>query len=288
METIISGSNWGATQMHLFGLGLRTIFDTNVFPVAFVPDLLFSGPEPTLDEPCRPHTVPRTLGRTQRSYERDPLPCAGSELGDHEQRYVFTDKSFSGTPHLGTSSPSNGADEISINARFTPEDLDGVYTRVKQEPVTFDMTSVLFDSPGNSSHPGIISARVMSVSEGPGEAALDGSSDDQWHGLNTERSMATLDQTARDMSSGRRFACYMCNKQFTLKSHLQRHMVVHTGEKTYRCEVCSYSCNRKENLKRHTALHMGGSQDHQCHLCAKEFAQKCNLKAHLLTHWPGL
>jgi hypothetical protein len=27
METIISGSNWGATQMHLFGLGLRTTVD---------------------------------------------------------------------------------------------------------------------------------------------------------------------------------------------------------------------------------------------------------------------
>jgi hypothetical protein len=25
MDTIISGTNWGATQMHLFGLGLRTI-----------------------------------------------------------------------------------------------------------------------------------------------------------------------------------------------------------------------------------------------------------------------
>jgi hypothetical protein len=25
MKTIISGANWGATHMHLFGLGLRTI-----------------------------------------------------------------------------------------------------------------------------------------------------------------------------------------------------------------------------------------------------------------------
>jgi hypothetical protein len=86
-----------------------------------------------------------------------------------------------------------------------------------------------------------------------------------------------------DSPGARRFLCNLCDKQFKSKAHLQRHLVVHSGEKACKCYICGFACNRKENLKQHLLLHSIGNP-HQCHLCSKSFTHRSQLRTHLQTH----
>ena len=42
-----------------------------------------------------------------------------------------------------------------------------------------------------------------------------------------------------------------CNKTFSFKTHLTRHVLVHTGKKSHKCKVCEKSFNRSEHLTKH-------------------------------------
>jgi hypothetical protein len=48
--------------------------------------------------------------------------------------------------------------------------------------------------------------------------------------------------------------CSHCSKVFTSKAKLQRHLLIHTGEKPFKCRSCDYACNQLCNLKKHVAL----------------------------------
>lgn len=48
--------------------------------------------------------------------------------------------------------------------------------------------------------------------------------------------------------------CPHCNYSTYLVGHLKRHLLVHSGERPYVCNVCNFRFNQKENLKRHMKL----------------------------------
>lgn len=48
--------------------------------------------------------------------------------------------------------------------------------------------------------------------------------------------------------------CRHCNYSTYLVGHLKRHLLVHSGERPYACNVCNFRFNQKENLKRHLKL----------------------------------
>ena len=47
------------------------------------------------------------------------------------------------------------------------------------------------------------------------------------------------------------FQCLVCEKQFSQKGHLKRHMLIHTKINNIQCEVCEKKVSRKYHLKSH-------------------------------------
>lgn len=54
------------------------------------------------------------------------------------------------------------------------------------------------------------------------------------------------------------FLCPYCGKSFERVGHLERHKLIHTGEKPYGCEICGRRFNQKSSLKGHLKTHRRG------------------------------
>ena len=66
------------------------------------------------------------------------------------------------------------------------------------------------------------------------------------------------------------------------KSHLSKHMLIHSRGKPHKCEPCGNSFTEKDNLSRHMLIHTG-DKPYKCER-DKKFSQKRNLSAHLYIH----
>uniref|UniRef100_A0A6P7GVJ2 Protein krueppel-like n=1 Tax=Diabrotica virgifera virgifera TaxID=50390 RepID=A0A6P7GVJ2_DIAVI len=61
------------------------------------------------------------------------------------------------------------------------------------------------------------------------------------------------------------------------------HLMVHTREKPYKCEICSMKLSEKRSLKMHMRRHTG-EKPYKCEICFKQFAAAGALKRHLRVH----
>jgi len=82
--------------------------------------------------------------------------------------------------------------------------------------------------------------------------------------------------------------CTYCQKQFKAFSDLQRHLVQHTGERTWQCEMCSKTFGQKYHLTRHMETHTGVRKGnhvwHMCNICGKQFTSSRSRNVHELSH----
>jgi len=80
------------------------------------------------------------------------------------------------------------------------------------------------------------------------------------------------------------FACKTCGKTFSLKESLSLHeRAVHEKEKRFCCYICGYQFFALGRFKTHLRRH-NQEKTHFCHLCPKAFYTKYHLNGHVLTH----
>lgn len=81
----------------------------------------------------------------------------------------------------------------------------------------------------------------------------------------------------------RKFSCCHCGKSFKTKSHLQRHILTHTGEKPYHCNRCDCRFNQSSSLRNHVIAIHTKEFPHSCTNCSKGFLMPALLQKHLQT-----
>lgn len=89
----------------------------------------------------------------------------------------------------------------------------------------------------------------------------------------------TRDRHLSVHTSNRSYLCN-CGTGFKDRSNFQRHLRTHKGEKPFRCQLCPMAFARKEHLTVHILAHKG-EKPLQCHLCPAKFRRKWRLKCHV-------
>ncbi|XP_046405109.1 zinc finger protein 436-like [Ischnura elegans] len=79
------------------------------------------------------------------------------------------------------------------------------------------------------------------------------------------------------------YSCGECEKSFSRKSHLVQHIRTHTKEKPYTCGECEKSFSQKSVLVRHIRTHTK-EKPYSCGECEKSFSQKSTFVSHIRTH----
>jgi len=76
--------------------------------------------------------------------------------------------------------------------------------------------------------------------------------------------------------------CSECGMTLASMSKLKRHLVSHTGEKPFSCDVCGSRFARKDKLDNHkNAKHNENYVKHGCFICNKAYGSKWHLSRHM-------
>ncbi len=89
----------------------------------------------------------------------------------------------------------------------------------------------------------------------------------------------------------RLFLCVMCNRPYSCKAALQRHLMSHNENaerRIFECSVCKKQLLSQRSLKSHVMMHVPNRPTFKCNKCEKMFADKRYLAMHhKLMHGPS-
>lgn len=84
-------------------------------------------------------------------------------------------------------------------------------------------------------------------------------------------------------SIDKKYTCERCFKSFNVRSHLESHMVTHTGEKKYTCKYCGNKFTQSSSLRNHVIAIHTHNFPHVCNYCRKGFLLPSQLKKHKMS-----
>ena len=85
------------------------------------------------------------------------------------------------------------------------------------------------------------------------------------------------------------FVCGICDKSYSLKQNLQKH-IRRTHENRFKCDECDAAFTKNKSLRVHKKTHQAGGADgeaadkYSCNVCNKAFASASKLKKHRRVH----
>ncbi|XP_073730469.1 uncharacterized protein [Misgurnus anguillicaudatus] len=95
----------------------------------------------------------------------------------------------------------------------------------------------------------------------------------------------SIDKTSVGVAASRRreFCCNLCDKKFSTKLTMRRHMGIHQGEKPFKCPHCHYCTRLKASLIQHLRVHTG-EKPYKCSQCSYASIDGSSLRRHSRTH----
>lgn len=81
-------------------------------------------------------------------------------------------------------------------------------------------------------------------------------------------------------SKSKAYQCDNCDKYFTRKHHLRRHMTTHTDERAFACTQCDKKFRRADHLKIHENHH-ANVKPHVCPHCQQSFSRAEHVRRHI-------
>ncbi|XP_031638605.1 zinc finger protein 383-like [Contarinia nasturtii] len=96
--------------------------------------------------------------------------------------------------------------------------------------------------------------------------------------LATDKKINKVEKPQKIISSA--YQCDHCDKVFTRKTHLRRHMTIHTDERAYGCKICDKRFRRRDHLKIHENYH-AKIRPHICEHCQRSFSRTEHLRRHV-------
>ena len=88
------------------------------------------------------------------------------------------------------------------------------------------------------------------------------------------------------------WGCPFCTKMSKTIAHAKQHIIIHTGEKPFRCNYCEHTANQKSNIQRHMKTHKNFwcltvqlrieiEKLFNCEFCQYSSNRKSNLQKHM-------
>jgi len=99
-------------------------------------------------------------------------------------------------------------------------------------------------------------------------------------GVVMEKEEKAVEPKVPDPEEEKLRTCDECGKVFRTLFQLNKHLTIHTGEKSFLCDICSKSFRTKKDLGQHKISHSEG-RDIACDECGNMFRHRNHLSKHI-------